>query len=173
VEATHLVVARFLKPHGIRGAVLVRAMTDEPDVVFAPGRRLWRVDESGRPAGEALVVRRGRAFKGGWLVEFEGLASRTEVEARGLAWLGALREELREPGPDAMYLHELIGAAVVSGGARLGSVRDLVGAPGNMLLVVEAAGREHLIPFRQPIVRQVNRAARQVLVDLPRGLLEL
>jgi ribosomal 30S subunit maturation factor RimM len=99
MEATHLVVARFLKPHGIRGAVLVRAMTDEPDVVFAPGRRLWRVDESGRPEGEALVVRRGRAFKGGWLVEFEGLASRTEVEARGLAWLGALREELREPGP--------------------------------------------------------------------------
>jgi ribosomal 30S subunit maturation factor RimM len=30
-----------------------------------------------------------------------------------------------------------------------------------------------LIPFRQPIVRQVNRAARQVLVELPEGLLEL
>ncbi|MBI3982786.1 MAG: 16S rRNA processing protein RimM [Gemmatimonadetes bacterium] len=173
MEATHLVVARFRKPHGTNGAALVLAMTDEPEAVFAPGRRLWQVDGDGQPQGEPLVVHRGRAFKDGWLIEFEGLASRTVLEARNLEWIGAPRDELREPAPDAMYVHELIGADVVAGDVRLGSVRDFVGAPGNRFLVVDVEGRERLIPFRQPIVRDLDRAGRRVIVDPPPGLLDL
>jgi 16S rRNA processing protein RimM len=167
------VVARFLKPHGTNGVILAEVLTDEPGAVFVTGRRLWQVDEEGRAEGEPLVLRRGRAFKRGWLLEFEGLAARSAVEARKLNWLGALRAELHAPGPDAMYLHELIGAEVVAQGVRLGSVRELARVPGNTLLVVEGEGREHMIPFRAPFVRALDRAGRRVIVNLPPGLLEL
>ena len=173
MEATHLVVARFLKPHGLRGAALVVALTDEPAVVFAAGRRLWRVDDEGKTEGEPFVVRHSRAFKHGWLLEFEGYTSRTELERASLRWFGAPRSELQAPGPGAMYLHELIGASVVEGEACLGIVRDVVGGEVNPLLAVDIDGRERLIPFRRPIVVALDRAGRRVVVDLPPGLLDV
>lgn len=173
MEATHLAVARFLKPHGLRGAALVELLTDDPAAVFAVGRQIWRLDADGVVHGGELVVRRSRAFKAGWLLEFADVSSRTVLEGLDLTWLGAPREDLKAPGPEAMYLHELIGAEVVQGDARLGVVRDLVGAAGATLLAVEAGGREHLIPFRRPLVQSLDRARRRVLVDLPPGLMEL
>ena len=44
---------------------------------------------------------------------------------------------------------------------------------GAALVVVDGGGREHLIPFRAPIVTRLDRAARRIEVDLPPGLLEL
>ena len=173
MEATHLAVARFLKAHGLRGAALVELLTDEPMEVFAPGRRLWQLDADGLVQGGGLLIRRSRAFKEGWLIEFEGIESRTALEAAGLTLLGAPREQLREPGPHAMYLHELIGAVVVQGDERLGIVRHVVEGGGARLLAVEAEGREHLIPFRWPLVRALDRVGRRVLVDLPPGLMDL
>ena len=39
-EAAHLVVARFLKAHGLKGDALVASLTDQPETVLAAGRRL-------------------------------------------------------------------------------------------------------------------------------------
>ena len=60
MEATHLVVARFLKPHGLRGAALVEPLTDEPETVFQVGRRLWRGGCLGGVGGGVLVLGGGR-----------------------------------------------------------------------------------------------------------------
>jgi 16S rRNA processing protein RimM len=177
--ADHLVVARFVKPHGLRGAAVVEALTDEPEGVFAVGRRLVEVDAAGEVVGGGeggggeLTLARARPFKRGWVLTFAGITSRTLLEARRLQWLGAAREELRTLGSGAMYLHEIPGAELVEGGEVIGVARDLVGPAGAELLVVEAGGKEHLIPFRAPIVRRLDRAARRIEVVLPPGLLEL
>lgn len=165
-------MARFLKAHGLRGAVLVEALTDTPEAVFEPGRRLVPVDDAGAPVGPELVVRRGRPFRGQWLLEFAGLESRTAVETRPWMWLGARRAELTPPRADQLYVHEIAGTTVVSGERVLGVARELAGLHGEFL-VVEIEGREHLIPFRRPIIRAVDRAARRIDVQLPPGLLEL
>jgi 16S rRNA processing protein RimM len=171
--AAHLVVARFLKPHGLSGGAVVESLTDEPERVFEAGRRLVEVDASGEVTGGELTLARARPFKAGWVLAFEGVSSRTQLEARKLHWLGAAREQLRTLGSDAMYLHEIPGSEVVDGGEVIGVARDLTGPAGAELLVVEARGKEHLIPFRAPIVRRLDRAARRIEVDLPPGLLEL
>jgi 16S rRNA processing protein RimM len=173
VAAAHLVVARFLKPHGLRGDAIVESLTDEPQRVFDVGRRLVEVDAAGEVAGGTLTLTRARPFKGGWVLGFAGVTSRTLLEARELHWLGAAREELRTLGSDAMYLHEIPGSEVVADGEVIGVARDLAGPSGTELLIVEGRGKEHLIPFRAPIVRRLDRAARRIEVDLPPGLLEL
>ncbi len=171
--AGHLVVARLVKPHGLRGEAVVEPLTDDPERVFAAGRRLVEVDASGEVAGGELTLAGARPFRAGWLLAFEGVTSRTQLEARGLQWLGAAREELRALGPDAMYLHEIPGSEVVAGGEVIGVARDLAGPAGAELLVVEGRGKEHLIPFRAPIVKHLDRVARRIEVELPPGLLEL
>ena len=172
-EAAYLVVARFLKPHGLKGEALVASLTDDPETVLAVERRLAEVDEAGVAVGRVLSVARSRLVRHGWLLGFHEIESRTALEQRGLKYLGARREELRPLGANAMYLHEIPGAQVVERGEVIGVARELVGGPGVELLVVEAHGKEHLIPFRAPILRRLDRAARRIEVELPPGLLEL
>jgi 16S rRNA processing protein RimM len=168
-----LVVARFIKAHGLKGSALIESLTDDPEGVFAAGRRLVEVDEHGEVVGPELTVSRGRRTGDGWLLQFREIDSRTALEARALSYLGAPREELKALGPNAMYLHEIPGAEVVAGGEVIGIARELVGAAGAELLVLEAQGREHLIPFRAPILKRLDRAGRRIEVELPPGLLEL
>lgn len=172
-EPAYLVVARFLKAHGLKGDALVESLTDEPETVLAAGRRLIEVDERGDGVGSPLTVTRSRRQKGDWLLGFREIESRTALERRGLKYLGAHREELKPLHPNAMYLHEIPGAQVVERGEVIGIARELVGTPGAELLVVESQGREHLIPFRAPILKRLDRAGRRIEVDLPPGLLEL
>ncbi|MBI2071484.1 MAG: 16S rRNA processing protein RimM [Gemmatimonadetes bacterium] len=172
-EAGYLVVARFLKAHGLQGEALVASLTDDPETVLVAGRRLIEVNQQGEAIGPGLTIARSRVQRGSWLLGFREIETRTALEQRGLTYLGARREELRLLGPNAMYLHEIPGAQVVERGDVIGVAREVVGAQGAELLVVEANGKEHLIPFRAPILKRLDRAARRIEVELPPGLLEL
>jgi len=173
MEAAYLVVARFRKPHGLKGEAFVVSMTDEPEEVFVPGRVLVPVSDQGEPIGDAVTVTRARPFHRGWLLAFREVADRTALEEWPSWYLGALASELRTLGESEMYVHEVPGAKVVEGGVEIGVAKELVENPGGSLLVAERAGREHLIPFRSPIIVRVERESRTIEVALPPGLLEI
>ncbi len=173
MEAAYLAVARFRKPHGLKGEALVFPLTDEPDEVFTPGRVLVPVDESGHPEGDELVLERARPFQRRWLLSFQGITDRGVLEGWPQRLLGARRDELRAPERGEIYHHEIPGCAVVEQGEEIAVARDLVGVPGGQLLVVERNGREYLIPFQETMIRRIDRAARRIEVELPPGLLEV
>lgn len=166
-------MARFRKPHGLKGDALVLALTDEPDEVLAPGERLSRLDADGNTVGAALVVEKSRWYhRYEWLVKFAGM-TRNELETWGQVMLGAPRAGLRPPAADEMYEHEIAGASVFADGKEIGVADGLVRAGGARLLVVKAGDKEHLIPFQRPILVRLDRAARRIDVAPPPGLLEL
>jgi 16S rRNA processing protein RimM len=170
----YLAVARFDKPHGLKGEALLFALTDEPDAVLVEGRALMPLDMAGRSAGNAVTIERARRYHRQWLVKFRGVPDRTTLDQwpKKLTF-GLPSSELTPPRNDQLYRHEVAGVAVVVGGETVGMVKDLASGPGGDLLVIEIAGREQLIPFRKPIVKRVDRAARQIELDPPPGLLEL
>ena len=55
----------------------------------------------------------------------------------------------------------------------IGVAREIVSGPAGDLLALEVNGKELLIPFRKPIVKRVDRAARRIELDPPPGLLDL
>jgi 16S rRNA processing protein RimM len=173
VGAAYLVVARFLKPHGLHGEAVVLPLTDNPEQTFAVGATLVPVTETGTPQGQPLVIVRSRAFHRKWLVGFDGVEDRTLVEGWEQMYLGAPQDTLEPPADDELYVYELNGAVVVERGEQIAVARGLLSAPGGDLLVVERDGREHLIPFRRPIVQRIDRAARTIEVELPPGLFEV
>ena len=65
------------------------------------------------------------------------------------------------------------GTAVVVSDRVIGVARELLSGPGGDLLAVDVDGRECLVPFRRPIVRRIDRAARRIELDPPPGLLAL
>jgi len=173
VEDSYLAVAKFRKPHGLKGEALVYPLTDEPDEVFVEGRVLVPVDDEGRATGSELVIHRARAYQRCWLLSFEGITDRSGFEGWSAVTLGASTEVLRPPKDGEMYLHEVPGSTVVEGDDEIGIVKEVIGVPGSQVLVVVRDGKDHLVPFREPIVTRLDRAGRRIEVELPSGLLEV
>jgi 16S rRNA processing protein RimM len=167
-----LVVGRVGKPHGVRGEVTVEVRTDDPDARFAPGSSL-RTDPDARGP---LTVADVRPRSGGLVVAFAGVESREAAEAlRGTVLV--VDSDSLPPIADAdeWYDHQLVGlAAVDPAGAVLGTVSDVVHAPASDLLVVlDADGGEHLVPFIREFVPTVDVPGGRVVVDPPEGLFDL
>lgn len=173
MEAAYLAVARFRKPHGLKGEALCWVLTDEPEQVFVVGQPLTPVDEAGNKVGEPLAIEQQRRYQRNWLLKFAGIDDRATLEQWDQVLLGVPAESLTPPAVDEMYEHEVAGVTVVAHGEVLGVASGLLQAAGGTLLVVEVTGREVLVPFRKPIVVAVDRVARTIEIDPPEGLLEL
>lgn len=173
-DAGYLPVARFAKPHGLKGEAIVFVLIEQADAVLVPGRVLTPVDAEGRAAGSPLTLQRARPYHRRWLLKFEGIDERTPLESWRHVTFGIPREDA--PGDDgsgALRDHEVPGATVVADGRVIGTARAVLQVPGGPLLVVDGDGKEHLIPYRAPILVATDRERREILIDPPAGLLEL
>ncbi len=174
-DPAYLAVARLRKPHGLKGDVVLWALTDDPEGVLVAGRRLVPVSEEGERAGDEVVIERSRRYQRQWLVKFESIADRGVLEGWRNRLFGVAVEELAAPRDEEMYVYEMPGVSVRVGGEIIGRVIRLVevAGGGGDLLAVDVGGREVLVPFRRPIVTRVDREAREIELDPPDGLLEL
>ncbi len=169
----YLAVGRLRKPHGLKGEFAIFPLTAEPDVVFAPGRRLVRMGLDGAVLGEPIEVERSRGYHREWLVKFRGLEARDDTDNWRGQFLGAPAEELTPPAEGEVYLHELEGFAVRGeDGTAYGLVTGLIELPAGVALEVQGPKREFLLPFIKQFVREVRREDRVLVVALPEGLLD-
>ncbi len=173
MEAAYLAVARFRKPHGLKGEAHCWVLTDEPERVFVVGQSLTPVNENGNKIGEPLVIEQERRYHRNWLVKFQGITHRSTLEQWDQVLLGVPADHLTPPGDNEMYEHEVPGAAVVAHGEVIGEATGLLKTAGGPLLAVEVEGREVLVPFRKPILISVDREGRTIEIDPPAGLLEV
>lgn len=173
----HLIVGHVTKPHGTKGEVFVWPLTDSPAETFETGRELLLGDDEGRLDDDAatLTIERARPFKRGLLVKYETLDDRSAVESLAGCYLWLAIDELGELEEGELFYHQLLGATVLTpDGSTVGTVREVYETePAHLLEVRSAAGRTHLIPFSERIVREIDPAAARIVVDPPPGLLEL
>jgi 16S rRNA processing protein RimM len=171
---THLAVGLLKKPHGVKGDALIFPVTDEPETVFAEGRRLVVLDREGRVTGRELVIERSRAYHRAWLLHFEGIDVREALAELRERQLAIPIEEARPLDPDEFYMHELVGLRVqAADGEPVGVVAEVIEAPQGWLLDVAGQERRHLIPFNRAVVERVDRAERLLVIAPPPGLLEI
>lgn len=167
-----VVVGRIGRPHGVRGEVVVRLMTDEPERRFAIGAVLV----AGPPVDRPLTVERLRWSGRQLVVGFTGSGNRESA----VALRGAILEidvpagERPSGGEDEFFDRDLIGLTVVDDRASviIGVVREVLHLPGQDLLVVRDgdAAPETLIPFVAEMVTAVDLERREIRVSLPDGL---
>ena len=170
-------VGRVRRAHGLHGELVIEPLTDVPDAVFAPGRRVFAGTTDGDPApdGRTLVVEESRPFKGGgWIVAFDGIADRTEAERWRERYVLARKDELTPVAEHEVYLHDLLGLSVVRAGSLepVGDVIDVYELPQGIMLDVRRPKGTVLIPFRPEVVTKVDLAGRRLIVDPPEGLIE-
>lgn len=146
-----------VKPHGVKGDVIVDLVTNRPDLRLAPGSVLTT-------DGGALEVVTARPHQGRWIVVFAGVGDRDQAEALRGTTLSA--EPVTDDG--ALWVHELIGAEVVDlAGTGYGPVVAVEANPASDLLVLEG---DALVP----LVFVVGRGpGGTVVIDPPAGLFDL
>ncbi|MGH9041638.1 MAG: ribosome maturation factor RimM [Acidimicrobiia bacterium] len=163
-----LEVGRIVRAHGIRGEVIVEAVSNRPER-FEAGSELFAGDRR-------FVVRRagahggpdpaGRISRRRWIVAFDGVEDRNQAETlRGTVLHGDLLAGDSES--DELWVHELVGAEVTDpAGNVLGRVAAVEANPASDLLVLEEGA---LVPM----VFIVEAAAGKVVIDPPHGLFDL
>jgi 16S rRNA processing protein RimM len=182
-EPEYAIVGLIRKAQGIRGEVVIEPLTDKPDVVFATGSRVF----AGTPDGDLATVRdlRGKEetptltvsgskpFKKGLIVQFEELQDRDSADLWRGRYLLALFSELPPLEQDQVYLHDLIGMAVVSAnGERLGAVTMFYELPQGIMLDVKTARGSVMIPYRPEIVVRTDIQARTIVFNNTLGFLD-
>jgi 16S rRNA processing protein RimM len=178
-DPAFLIVGRVRKAHGIRGEVVVELLTDEPDAIFASGRRVFAGTTTGDLARDRqeLHIRSVRPFNEGFLVAFDEVPDRNAAELWRNRYVLVPAEEVPAPGEDEVYLHDLIGMRVdLADGATLGTVEDVYELPLGLAVDVRRLEPRHtetvLLPWDERTVASVDREARVIVVTPPEGLLE-
>ena len=146
-----LVVARILGPHGTRGEVRLDPRTDVPDRL-RPGAVL-ECDGIG-----PLTITGIRGEASSPIVAIEGYDSRSAADVLRDRFLRVSRAEARRATKGAYLWADLVGlAAVTPDGSAIGVVKDLIRAgETDVLIVVDDAGRERLLPMLASVVRSVD-----------------
>ena len=167
-----ITVAHIVKVRGLRGEVVADLLTDFPDrfegleslVAISPdgSHRSLQIEEQWFH-GDRLVLK----FAG-----FDGPEVAKELVGYDLAVSADERIELPE---DSFYDWELIGCRVeTTSGETVGVVKEIMRTGGvELLSIVDAAGRERLVPMASDIVAKIDKEQKLIHIDPPEGLLEL
>ncbi len=169
VKPKQVAVARLLKPHGVRGEIEAKSLTDFADRIVA-GRRLAISPEAG--GRREVTIESVRAKKGNLLLRLEGVDTpEAAADLRG-AILTLPVDELPPLGPDEYYHYDLLGMRVATvDGRDLGLVEEILVTGANDVYVVRGHGREVLIPAIHSVVKDVNVEKKAMIIEPMPGLI--
>lgn len=149
-----LEIGRIRRAHGLRGDVIVELSSDRPERVEVGARWFAR--------DRWLTVVRVQPYQAQWLVSLEGIDDRAHAQRLTNTPISA--EPLDDP--EALWVHELIGAEVVeTSGRRRGTCVAVVDNPAADLLELDSGA---LVP----VVFVTEHAPGRVVIDPPAGLFE-
>lgn len=166
-----VVIARAVKPRGLKGEIVAELLTDFPE-------RFEDVDELVlvSPSGERNLKRLEDYWFQNDRVVLK-LSGYDDVDAAKelVGFEFAVPESERVPLPDDHYYDwELEGCTVKVGTESIGQVKAILKTGGAEILVVtDNGGKERLIPLADSIVVEVDTNRKTIVVDPPEGLLDL
>lgn len=167
-----VVVGLILRPHGLRGLVKVRPLTDDPQRYFELSK--VRLVHNGQALGEFELERVEIQNPQTLLVKFRGRDSIEAIEALRGAEIRIPRSECLPTVEDEYYHFDLLGLPVETrAGRKLGVLHEVITHPGNDIWVLhDEEQRELLLPAIASVIKEVNLKERRIVVDLLPGLLD-
>ena len=154
-------MGRVVAPYGVRGWIKVQTLTESVDGLL--GYATWWFDQRGGWSNRRLLE--GRVHGTGLVARIEGVEDRTEAAKMRGASIAVPRSELPAPPSGQYYWTDLIGLSVVNQqGESLGQVAEILTTGAHDVVVVRG-DRERLIPFVEPVLREVDLQGARLVVD--------
>jgi len=164
-----LLIGQIAAPFGVRGQIKLHTVTNRPEhlrkirkVFLGDERTLYTLSRAAEHKPTEMIV------------TLAGIDTREAAEAlRGLEVY--IRQQDALPlEDDEYYLHDLPGLRVETvDGTVVGVVKEVIETGANEVLVVtRPEGGEVLIPMIKDVVKQLDVAAGQIVIEPIAGLLE-
>ncbi len=166
-----MVIGQVRRPHGIRGALRVAPMTDDPERYHLL-KRIWL--NHGDDQRTPFIISRVQLLPDGVVISLEGISDRNAAENWRQAWVEIPGDEVLPLTEGRHYLFEIIGVQVVTEeGVALGEVVDILRNPAHDVYVVRGEEREYLIPAVPEFIRQIDSETGLMIIHVVDGLLDL
>ena len=162
-----LAVGQVLRPHGVKGALLIQSDT-ELIFTISPGSKVY-LGESHTP----MTVKRLNPHRKQFLLFVEEIQSRDEADRVRGDLLNIYYEDT-EPLPEGVYYHWQLGGIEVftEDAERLGVLEQIIVTGANDVYVVrDESGKEVLLPAIESVIKDIDLPARRMTVHLLPGLI--
>ncbi len=165
-----VIIGQIVKPHGVRGALKVLPLTDDPKR-FSSLTQVYLGEEDRQ--GEPVGIKKVQFQAGNIILTLENINSREEAELWRRQYVQIPAGETM-PLPDgAYYFYQLIGLKVITNaGDVVGVVEDVASYPANDVFVVVDSEREYLIPDIPDVIEKVDVDAGEIIINPIPGLLD-
>ncbi len=168
---THFSVGIVLKPHGLKGELKVKPLTDDP----ARFDRLERVYVKQADGYKEFPIASTRYHKGFVYLKLSGVDSVEAASTLRNQYFWIPRSEAIALPEGSYFIGDLVGSSVKTiQGDLLGTLTDVIQTGSNDVYVVKGKKGEVLIPALKEVVKDIDIEAGLVTVDLTNmeGLLD-
>ena len=172
-----LIVGLITSCHGINGQVKVKSLSDFEERFLKPGMR-WLQKENEPPSQIELTSGFKQPGKETFVIKFQGIDSRNHAEQLKKYKILVKTNELPKLEKEEFHLLELINLQVKTLEnnelTTIGKVINLENEKNN-LLVIELFENQKtvLVPFVNEIVPLVDIKKKFIIINPPKGLLDL
>ncbi len=170
-EPRYLAVGQISRPHGVRGELRVKILTDYPERL-GQHACFYLAHPASPDAVQRYPVEKLRHHKGVLLLKLDGCEDRnTADELRGM--LVQIPVEKAVPLEEGEYYHfQPIGVRVeTESGEWLGQIVELIETQANDVYVVHGPGGELLLPAVDDVVLELDLESKRMVVRLLPGML--
>lgn len=165
-----LVIGEILRPHGLRGELRMRVLSQYPQHLKSL-RHVYLAD--GEDGARARVEVGGLRFNKAYaLLKIAGVSNRNQAEElRGKLVICDIKQ--LPPLEDGEYfLFQLVGMRVVADGADVGKVREALETGANDVYIIDSEEHgELLVPAHDETIDNIDFERGVIEMTLPEGLI--
>ncbi|HSV96846.1 MAG TPA: ribosome maturation factor RimM [Spirochaetota bacterium] len=171
---SHIRIAKIAGAHGLKGRLKVVLISDIAER-FSPGNQVYIQKES---LYAAYIIREFQSVGGKTALLFlEGIEDRDAALAMRGSEVFITREEAERTrnllDGDSFYYYDIIGCEVYRDGRPFGRVTNIIpGGAGELLVILDSDGLEHLVPFVSAMVDTKEIKSGRIDIDPAKGLLD-
>ena len=172
-----LTVGLITSCHGINGQVKVKSLSDFEERFLQPGTR-WLQKENESPSEIELISGYRQPGKENFIIKFKGIRSRNNAEQLKKYKILVKTNKLPKLNKNEFHLLELMNLEVKTLKNEelkvIGKVVNLENERNNLLIIELFKNKKKVfIPFVKEIVPLIDIKNNFLIIDPPKGLLEL
>ena len=172
-----LVIGVITSSHGVAGKLNIKSLSDFKERFTKPGMR-WIQKHNEEPIPCKLISGFQKPGKESFIISLEGIKNRHDADNLKKYKLLVKSNDIPKLKDNEFHLNQLLGLDVklfVEGEIKIiGKVVDLITENNNLLVIrLLQNNKDVLIPFVKEIVTTIDRRNKYLVINPPKGLLDL